>query len=81
LPEDFQIEQLKQVAENHLSLSELTESANKYRKIEKIKKTFRNLTNTSSWNEATQYFPVYTSLQRLESFCHFSFQKSTTDQL
>jgi hypothetical protein len=48
LPEDFQIEQLKQVAENHLSLSELKESANKYRKLETIKKAFKNLTNTSS---------------------------------
>lgn len=68
------MEVLSAVSRKEMPLSELRESAVKYRAMENIRKAFCKCTN-SSWDDARQRFPSYTSPENLEQFSNLSFQK------
>lgn len=62
-----------------MSLGELKEEARKYRDLKVIKSAFCKSTNTRSWKEAQERFPLYASEDKLSQFLKLDFCKSTPE--
>ena len=68
---------LSAVLSKQKTLSELKDAAKRYRALQSVRTAFCRCTNTT-WEEACERFPLYTSDQRLSQFLSLSF-KSVPD--
>ena len=58
------------------SLNEMKEAASKFHSLQNVRRAFCRTVNVK-WDEATERFPNFTSVERLLQFASFSFAKDT----
>ena len=64
---------LSAVVNKEKTLSELKDAAKRYRALQSVRTAFCRCTNTT-WEQACERFPLYTSEQRLSQFLSLSFK-------
>ena len=68
------MELLKQMAEEKLSFPELGVSCRYAKKMRNVQKAFLKYNQLSSWEEATEKYPLYTKVEKLEPFMNLAFK-------
>ena len=64
---------LSAVVNKEKTLSELKDAAKRYRALQSVRTAFCRCTNTT-WEQACERFPLYTSEQQLSQFLFLSFK-------
>ena len=68
---------LQQIRDEELSISELSTTCKKYKKMTEIQISFMRYLDLQSWEAATSRYPEHTRRERLEPFLEVCFKKDT----
>ena len=74
--EDVVCRLLQELSEGKLTLLEMSSECSSVKQLQKVQSAFIKGTNCTSWDDAKEKYPMFTTAEQLEPFKHMSFPSS-----